>query len=69
MGNHPTVRAFTVTAGMTPQDVINSAKATAQQKKMAYVFDSDGIEGYSQREADVLTIIMEVDRKDRLVPG
>ena len=63
MGNPQTVnRIFIVKAGMTPQDVINSKKATAQQKKMAYVFDSDGVAGYSQREADVFNATLITDR-------
>ena len=63
MGNQPTVsRTFMVKAGMTPQDVINSKEATAQQKKMAYVFDSDGVAGYSQREADVFNATLITDR-------
>ncbi|MCQ2740295.1 MAG: hypothetical protein MJ237_08760, partial [bacterium] len=63
MGNPPTVnRIFMVKAGMTPQDVINSKEATAQQKKMAYVFDSDGVAGYSQREADVFNATLITDR-------
>ena len=54
-------RTFIVIAGMTPQDVINSSDATQQQKKFAHVFDSDGVIGYSQREADVFnaTLINE----------
>ena len=63
MGNQPAVnRTFIVKAGMTPQDVINSNEATAQQKKMAYVFDSDGVAGYSQREADVFNATLITDR-------
>ena len=63
MENSSTVnRIFIVKAGMTPQDVINSKEATAQQKKMAYVFDSDGVAGYSQREADVFNATLITDR-------
>ena len=63
MGNPQTVnRIFIVKAGMTPQDVINSKEATAQQKKMAYVFDSDGVAGYSKREADVFNATLITDR-------
>ena len=46
-------RTFVVKAGMTPEDVVKSANATPQQKKYAVIFDSDGIKGYSQREADI----------------
>ncbi len=55
MGNEMTVttRTFTVKEGMTPEDVRKSPYATAQQKKMADVFDADGVKGYSKREADV----------------
>ena len=63
MENSSTVnRIFILKAGMTPQDVINSKEATAQQKKMAYVFDSDGVAGYSQREADVFNATLITDR-------
>ena len=63
MGNDPTVkRILTVTAGMKPQDIINSKKANELQKKLAYVFDADGIEGYSQREADVFNATLITDR-------
>ena len=63
MGNQTTVqRTFVIKAGMTPQDVITSKEATAQQKKIAYVFDADGITGYSQREADVFNATIIADR-------
>ncbi len=44
---------FTLEAGMKPEDVIKSNLATDQQKKLAHIFDADGIEGYSQREANI----------------
>lgn len=55
MGNKSSVqqRIFYIKAGMTPNDVIKSHGATVQQKKLAFVFDSDGVAGYSQREADI----------------
>ena len=64
MGNklNPVKRTLVIKAGMTPQDVINSKKATPQQKKMAYIFDSDGVAGYSQREADVFNATLIADR-------
>ena len=46
-------RQLVIKAGMKPSDVINSDKATSLQKKFAAIFDADGKEGYSQREADV----------------
>ncbi|MBR6126314.1 hypothetical protein IKQ21_01375 [bacterium] len=48
-----TTRTFTVKEGMTLQEVVNSPKATAMQKKMAAVFDSDGNKVFSKREAAV----------------
>ena len=54
-------RTLVIKAGMTPQDVIKSDKATAEQKKMAFVFDSDGVAGYSQREADVFNATLIAD--------
>ena len=48
-----TTRTFTVKEGMTLQEVVNSPKATAMQKKMVAVFDSDGNGVYSKREAAV----------------
>ena len=50
-GNNIQKRTFVVTAGMTPDDVINSKNATSAQKMMAKAFDSDGIFGYSSEEA------------------
>ena len=47
------IRKFFITEGMTPEDVRKSPNATEQQKTMADIFDSDGVKGYSQREADV----------------
>ena len=47
------VRKLVIKEGMTPQDVKNNPKATPQQKAFACVFDSDGVEGYSAREAEV----------------
>lgn len=60
-GTKVTTRTFTVQEGMTPEDVMKSPNATAQQKKMAPVFDADGVKGYSQREANVFnaTIISD----------
>lgn len=46
-------RKLVIKEGMTPQDVKNNPKATPQQKAFACVFDSDGVEGYSAREAEV----------------
>ena len=54
-------RTLVIKAGMTPQDVMKSDKATAEQKKMAFVFDSDGVAGYSQREADVFNATLIAD--------
>ena len=63
MGNQQSIkRIFAITVGMTPQDVIDSKEATAQQKKMACVFDSDGNGEYSQREADVFNATTITDR-------
>ena len=63
MDNNTTVnrRRLVIKADMKPQDVINSKEATAQQKKMALVFDSDGVAGYSQREADVFNATIIAD--------
>ena len=49
-------RKLIIKEGMTPQyvkDYTGEFEATPQQKILAYIFDSDGVPGYSQREADV----------------
>ena len=46
-------RQLVIKEGMTPEDVKGNPNATPQQKAYANVFDSDGIEGYSAREAAV----------------
>ena len=55
-------RSFVVKAGMTPEDIVKSANATPQQKKYAVIFDSDGIKGYSQREADIFNATTITER-------
>ena len=63
MGNPAKVnRILMVKAGMTPQDVINSKQATPLQKKFALAFDSDGVEGYSEREAAVFNATLIADK-------
>ena len=46
-------RKLFIKEGMTPEDVRKNSKATPQQKAFANIFDSDGIKGYSAREAEV----------------
>ena len=53
-----------IKAGMKAQDVINSDVATQQQKKLALIFDADGIQGYSQREADVFNATDITEKED-----
>lgn len=69
MGNEVkvTTRTFSVKEGMTAEDVRKSPNATAQQKKMADVFDSDGIKGYSKREADVFNATVISDHGKNVV--
>lgn len=64
MGNDLTTnnREFAIRAGMKPEDVAKSDKATPQQKKLACVFDADGTPGYSQREADVFNSTVITDK-------
>ena len=50
-GNVDSIK-FAITAGMTPDDVRNSEYASEEQKTVAFLFDTDGIAGYSQAEAD-----------------
>ena len=59
-------RVFTVREGMTPEDVRKAPNATAMQKKMAAIFDADGVKGYSAREAAVFnaTTISEHSKSD-----
>lgn len=59
-------RVFTVREGMTPEDVRKAPNATAMQKKMAAIFDADGVKGYSASEAAVFnaTSISEHGKSD-----
>lgn len=66
MGNTTAVkRTFVVEAGMKPQDVIRSSLATEQQKRLAHIFDADGIEGYSQREANIFNATTITDKGEK----
>lgn len=46
-------RTLVIKPGMTPEDVKKAPNATLEQKAMAHIFDADGKDGFSQREAEV----------------
>lgn len=43
MVTKPTAERLIIKAGMTVQNVLDSDYATPQQKRMAHIFDADGI--------------------------
>ena len=57
-------RKFIVKAGMTTEDVKNSKEATALQKKYASAFDTDGVKGFSQKEADLFNATTFSEKAD-----
>ena len=55
---------FILKAGMTSEDVKRSKDATALQKKYASAFDTDGIKGFSQKEADLFNATTFSEKAD-----
>ena len=60
-------RKFIVKAGMTAEDVKNSKEATSLQKKYASAFDTDGQNGFSQKEADLFNATTFEEKEDGTV--
>ena len=63
-------RTLVIKPGMTPEDVKKAPNATLEQKAMAHIFDADGKDGFSQREAEVFNALqLQITEKTEFLSG